>query len=69
MNRRELLKRIERQAKARGLEVHLQELSRHSGITVGGTSTTIPRHTEIANRMAEVIFKQLEHELGKGWWR
>jgi len=29
----------------------------------------VPRHTEIDDRMAAVIFKECETEHGKGWWR
>jgi mRNA interferase HicA len=69
MKRRDVLKRIRRAAKTQGVEVTVRELTRHTGITVGRTSTTVPRHNEIADLMASVIFKQLEVELGKGWWR
>ena len=69
MKRSEVLKRIRKAAKARGVEYAEQELTRHTGITVGGISTTVPRHSEIQDLMAQVIFKQLESVLGKGWWR
>lgn len=69
MKRREVLKRIRKAAKEAGVEYSEQELTRHTGITCGSVSTTIGRHTEIADLMAETIFKQLEPALGQGWWR
>lgn len=69
MKRRQLLRKIRDAAKEAGIGYSEHELTRHSGITVGNTSTTIPRHIEIHDRLAEAIYKQLEVELGKGWWR
>jgi hypothetical protein len=69
VKRRELLQRIQRAARAAGVDMELYELARHTGIRVGGISTTVPRHGEIPDRLAEVIFKQVEPVLGKGWWR
>jgi hypothetical protein len=69
MKRRDVLKKIRQEAKATGATYSEQELTRHTGITCGGISTTVPRHNEIKDLMAETIFKQLEPALGKGWWR
>ena len=69
VRRAEVLRKIRDAAKAAGVEMTEQELTRHTGITVGGISTTISRSTGDFGRMAEVIFKQLEPALGKGWWR
>lgn len=64
-----MLKRIRKAAKAQGVTYAEQELTRHTGITVGSVSTTVARHTEIPDLFAETIFRQLEPVLGKGWWR
>lgn len=64
-----MLKRIRKAAKAQGVAYAEQELTRHTGITVGSVSTTVARHTEIPDLFAETIFRQLETALGKGWWR
>jgi hypothetical protein len=32
-------------------------------------SIPIPRHNEIGNRMAEVIYKEAAAKLGKDWWK
>lgn len=69
MKTREAIKKIQKAAKAAGLEFELTELTNHTGIRVGNKKTTIGRHSEIPNLMAQKIFKQLEGELGEGWWR
>lgn len=69
MKRRDVLTKIRKAAKVAGVAYSEQELTRHTGITVGGISTTVPRHGEIIEYTAEAIFKQLEPALGKGWWR
>jgi Asp-tRNA(Asn)/Glu-tRNA(Gln) amidotransferase A subunit family amidase len=35
----------------------------------GVTKVTIPRHREINELTAGAIFRALEDELGRGWWR
>lgn len=67
---RELLKRLRKAAKARGLSF---ELERHGGnhdvYSLDGLRKIVPRHAEIADQMAEVIFRQCEVQLGKRWWK
>jgi len=46
----------------------MYELARHTGVRCGDVTTTVPRHNEIPEEMAEVIFKQLVPVLGKRWW-
>lgn len=69
MKRSELEKRIRRAAKKAGVHCEFYELTRHRGVQVGEVATTIPRHVEIPDRLAETIFKQLQSELGERWWR
>jgi len=64
-----LIKKIRKAAKDAGLEFELTERTNHTRIRVGSKRTTIGRHTETPDLMAESICKQLEVELGKGWWR
>lgn len=64
-----VIKKIKQAAKAAGVEFELFERKGHTGIRVGSKKTTIGRHAETSNLMAQTIFKQLEGELGKGWWR
>lgn len=64
-----VIRKIRKAAKKSGVEFELFERTRHSGIRVGQTRTTIGRHSETSNLMAETIYRQLEGELGKGWWR
>jgi hypothetical protein len=69
VKRAEVLRKIRAAARAAGVEMTEQELTNHTGITVGGICTTVSRSTGDFGRMAETIFKQLEPALGKGWWR
>jgi hypothetical protein len=64
-----VLKKIAAAAKDRYLDCSQTELTRHTGITVDGLSTTVPRHSEIPDHIAKTIFRQLEPKLGKGWWK
>lgn len=69
MKTSEVLKKIRKAAKAANLEFEVFERKNHTGIRVGTKKTTIGRHTETSNLMAETIYKQLEEVLGKDWWR
>ncbi len=49
-------------------DFEMYERTRHTGVRCGDVATTVPRHNEIPDDMAEVIFKQLAPALGKRWW-
>lgn len=57
--RKELLKNIAQYAKATEQELTVKEGANHTRLWVGERYTTIPRHSEIANRLAENIYKQI----------
>ena len=70
MKRRDLLRRIAQAAKASGVDWGVaREGANHTVYSLGGQMVPIPRHTEIIDRMAEVIFKQCSDALGEGWWK
>jgi hypothetical protein len=69
MKRAVVLKRIAKAAKTAGVEFSTQELTNHTGLTVGTVRTTIGRHGEISEGTAEALYRQLQPALGKGWWR
>ena len=69
VHRRQVLRKINKAARAADRDYREQELTNHTGITVGRTSTTVPRHREIPDLVPETIFRQLQGELGEGWWR
>lgn len=69
MKRRDVIKRIREGAAAAGVDVTFTEGTRHTLIDCGGVRSTLGRHSEIADLMARIIFKQLESALGKDWWR
>lgn len=68
--RAELLKKIEKAAKAAGLEWTLvRQGKEHSIYSLDGLQTSVGRHNELGNRYAEMVYKQLEPKLGRNWWR
>jgi hypothetical protein len=70
MKRREVIKRISKQAKADDVDFDLKrEGANHSVYDVGGCMIPIPRHNEIDDQMARAIFKECEAAFGKDWWR
>lgn len=69
MKRNDVLKQIRKAAKRQGVHVETFSMTNHDGLVCGEARTTIPRHTEIPDRMAETIFKQLEPALGSRWWK
>ena len=69
MNRRDVIKKVQREAKAQGLTFTTVELTRHTGIVVGGFRSTLGRHTEIPEQAARAFWKQFEQVLGERWWR
>lgn len=69
MKRTAVLKKLKRRARAQGLRFGTREGSRHTIVTVGATSRTLGRHSDIADGTAAAFFDQFADELGKGWWR
>jgi hypothetical protein len=69
MKRRDVLKKLRAQARAKGLEFEEYELTNHTGIRVGNTASTLGRHSEIDDLTARKFFDQFAAEFGKGWWR
>lgn len=63
-----VFKKIRQGAKNAGVGFEMYELARHTGVRCGDVTSTVPRHNEIPEEMAEVIFKQLVPVLGKRWW-
>lgn len=70
MHRDEVIKRIKKAAKDQGLPFEQVELTRHTGISVGGLRTTVSRSSkDFPNTWAETVWKQLEAVLGERWWK
>ena len=69
MKRKAVLRRLKDEAKRRGLAFDEYELTKHTGITVGDTASTLSRHSEIDDVTARKFFDQFANEFGKGWWR
>jgi len=69
VKRTAVLKKLKAEAKRRGLEFEIVELSNHTGVVVGGTRSTLGRHTEVDEVTVGKFFDQYAEVLGKGWWR
>jgi mRNA interferase HicA len=70
VKRKDLLKRIEAAAKASGLAYGLvRNGAAHDIYSAGDQRFTVPRHREINELTALAIFKDLQDELGPGWWK
>ncbi len=70
MRRDELIRKIRRAA--RNAEVNfdlVREGGRHSIFQCGSTPIVIPRHSEINELTARGIMRDLDDELGEGWYR
>jgi mRNA interferase HicA len=70
MRRTELMRKINRAAKAAGVEVRkVREGASHEMWECGGERFTVPRHTDINEYTAREIMKGLDSVLGEDWWR
>lgn len=69
MKRRDVIQRLKKEAKRRGLAFGIEELTNHTGIWVGECRSTLGQHTEIPDVAAHSFWDQFAVELGKGWWR
>jgi hypothetical protein len=69
VHRKFLLRLIDERAKSVNLSLLLtRDTGDHSIYIVGGERFAVPRHIEINEWTAMSIMKNLEDELGKGWW-
>lgn len=69
VKRSALLRKIRDAAKAAGVDYEEVEMTRHTGLIVGGVKTGVGRHNEIDEITAGKICKHFEQVLGEGWWR
>jgi hypothetical protein len=70
MRRRTLMRRISDACSANGLRLVLvRQDGRHEVWDVGGLGFSVPRHRDINEWTAEAIMRDLEPNLGEGWWR
>lgn len=70
MKRQHLVGRVTEAARAAGRTWALVRQGRcHEWWRCGSTAVAIPRHREIPELTALAIFKELQAELGKDWWK
>ena len=68
--RRDIIKTIATAATDQGIPFTVsREGSRHTVYDLDGIKIPKARHSEIGNRMAEVIYKEAAAKLGKDWWK
>jgi hypothetical protein len=67
--RRDIIKKIRSEARAKGVSFETREGGNHTVCTVGGIMIPIARHNEIADLMAKIIYQECEEALGKDWWK
>jgi len=65
----EILRRIARAAKAANVTCTIVERTNHTGVIVGDVRTVVSRGTGLTEQYAEMVYRQLEDVLGRGWWR
>lgn len=70
MKRRDLIKKITEASAQAGVAFgEVREGGSHTVYRCGGENVIVPRHNEINEITAKSIMKNLESELGEGWWR
>jgi hypothetical protein len=70
VKRSDLTRRIRIAARAADLRWEVvRQGSAHEVWRLGGRQIAIPRHREINEVTATAIMRDLETELGDGWWR
>jgi hypothetical protein len=70
MKRRELLARVAAETRRQGKRWELlRQGSNHEIWRCGSIDVAVPRHPEINEWTAIGIYRSLEGELGKDWWR
>lgn len=68
--RREIIKRIKKTAKAQGMDfIERREGGKHTIYDLDGVMIPIPRHRDIPVNSTRDIYIEAEEKLGKGWWR
>jgi hypothetical protein len=70
VKRQDLISKVGAAASSAGLCWHLERQgANHEVWQLGTTRIAVPRHRELKELTALSIFRNLESELGKDWWR
>lgn len=68
--RRDVLSTIAQAARARGLNwVLVREGANHSVFALDGLRIPVPRHRDLDQQMARILYRECEEKLGKDWWK
>lgn len=69
-SRRWLIKPMEQAAKRKNITFEsIRQRGSHEIFQLDGLMIPIPRHNEIDNDLANIICKEAEAKLGKGWYQ
>ena len=60
MKRRDLLKRLDKIAKTKGLDLVTSEGGNHTRVSIGKWASVIPRHREVNEMLAKAIIRNAE---------
>jgi mRNA interferase HicA len=60
VKRRDLMKRLAQIAKARGVEMYVEEGGNHTKVRIGDRSQMVPRHNEVNEMTAKAIIRAME---------
>ena len=70
MKQKDLIGKISKAGKAKGLVwCVVRQGGQHTLYPLGTTKVAVPRRSEINELTAQSIMKDLEDQLGEGWWR
>lgn len=70
MKRKELLDRLEAEARGRGITWTLaRNGARHDVYKLGGKMIPVERHRELDNSYAEMIYRECAEVFGERWWK
>ncbi|WP_024440956.1 hypothetical protein [Mycobacterium sp. UM_WGJ] len=68
--RAKIIRQIAKAAKSAGLVFEVKrEGANHTIFSLDGVMIALGRHNEFGDRYAQMIYRQCEPKLGKGWWR
>ncbi|MFD3705096.1 hypothetical protein ACFWUP_18320 [Nocardia sp. NPDC058658] len=67
--RRDIIKAIRDAAKAKDLDIEVNEGGNHTIIELDGLKIPVPRHNEVREMTTLGIYKQAAQKLGEDWWK
>jgi mRNA interferase HicA len=70
VKQKEVVNNLSRAALRKGIEFSfLRHGGSHDIYLLGNMTVKIPRHRELKENLARLIYKEVVSELGKDWWK